>query len=192
MKEQKILLIDNYDSFTYNLLHYIEELTGSACVVVRNNNIDIGFVECFDSLILSPGPGMPDEANQLLPVIDHFFKKKKMLGVCLGHQALAMVSGGRLRQLSNVMHGVQRSCTVINDSDPVLKGIPDSFPAGRYHSWVIDKASLNNDWIVSSEDEEGNIMSMFHRKLPLHGVQYHPESIMTHAGKKMLLNWLNI
>jgi anthranilate synthase component II len=190
LKPVSILLIDNYDSFTYNLQHYIEELHGSPCTVLRNDELDISRVEKFDSIIISPGPGLPEESGALMKVIKTFFTKKKILGVCLGHQALAMASGAKLKQLDTVMHGLQRNCMIVPSNDPLLAGLSPAFAAGRYHSWVVDNSTLSDEWIISSVDDAGEIMSMYHKSFPLNGVQFHPESIMTSEGKKILQNWL--
>jgi anthranilate synthase/aminodeoxychorismate synthase-like glutamine amidotransferase len=192
LKTQKILLIDNYDSFTYNLQHYIEELSGESCTVVRNDELENSLIDKYDAVIISPGPGLPGESGRLMEVIKTFFSKKKMLGVCLGHQALALASGGKLKQLDVVMHGLQRNCTITSTNDPVLADLPPVFSSGRYHSWVIDRSILPDEWIISSVDDTGEVMSMYHKNLPLYGVQFHPESIMTEDGKKILSNWLAI
>ena len=192
MKEQRILLLDNYDSFTYNILHYVEELTGSACDVIRNDAFDLKYLVNYDSIILSPGPGLPEEAGVLISLIKQAYQNKKILGVCLGHQALAVAFNGTLKQLDNVMHGLQRNCTVIDHADPLYSNLPKSFPAGRYHSWVVDEKNLPHDFIITAVDDEKNIMSMRHLQYSLFGVQFHPESIMTPAGKQIIRNWLEI
>ena len=184
--------MDNYDSFTYNILHYVEELTDSSVDVVRNDAFDLNSLSDYDSIILSPGPGLPEEAGVLIPLIRQSFNNKKILGVCLGHQALTVAFDGELKQLNKVMHGLQRNCKVVDTADQLYKGLPEVFTAGRYHSWVVDEKSLSKDFIVSAIDDDKNIMSMRHRKYPVYGVQFHPESIMTPFGKQIIRNWLEI
>ncbi len=189
-KKQKILLIDNYDSFTYNLQHYLEFLNDDSCDVVRNDELNLSAIAHYDSLVLSPGPGLPQEAGKLIPLIKEYYQSKKILGVCLGHQALGMATGAQLKPLNTVLHGRQRRCIKTDISDPVLKEIPADFFAGRYHSWVIDRSTLSPEWDITSVDEDNEIMSMHHSRFPVWGVQFHPESIMTKQGMTLINNWL--
>jgi anthranilate synthase component 2 len=191
VKKQKILLIDNYDSFTYNLQHYITELSGGNCDVVRNDAVTAEQVKPYDALIFSPGPGLPGETGLMMDLIKKFFREKKILGVCLGHQALAVATGAALKQLDHVMHGVQRNCFIVKDH-PLLKNIPATFGAGRYHSWVVNAKTLSPEWDVVALDDDKEIMMMHHSRYNLTGMQFHPESIMTDYGKQLLLNWLEL
>ena len=192
LKKQRILLLDNYDSFTYNILHYVEVSDDVVCDVIRNDQFDLSELEQYHSFILSPGPGLPYEAGNLIPLIKAAYQHKKLLGICLGHQALAIALGGELKQLTNVMHGLQRTCTIIDEQDPLFYNLPKSFEAGRYHSWVVEGKNLPNNLVVSSIDENNNIMSMHHTELSVFGVQFHPESVMTPLGKQILSNWINL
>ncbi len=187
----KILLLDNYDSFTYNLRHYLEDVTTDTIDVFRNDEISLEEVNKYDSIVLSPGPGLPEESGILIPLIKTYSSHKKILGVCLGHQALAVAFGGKLLQLNEVMHGLQRKCNVIDSVAFLFKNIPQQFNAGRYHSWVADKNFLPSEFKITATDDDGNIMAMQHQYLQLTGVQFHPESIMTEFGKTILGNWLN-
>jgi anthranilate synthase component 2 len=186
-----LLVLDNYDSFTYNLVHYLEELTGERVSVFRNDEITLEEAGTYDRFVFSPGPGLPEDAGILLPLIKRYAEEKPMLGVCLGHQALAMAFGGSLKQLSEVLHGLQRDC-LITEAGPLYNGMEARFSAGRYHSWVVDKATLPDVLRITAVDELGEIMSLQHEQLPLYGVQFHPESIMTPGGKRLLKNWLAI
>ena len=183
----KILVIDNYDSFTFNLVHYLEELN---CVVTvwRNDQFELEKVAAFDKIVLSPGPGIPDEAGLLKPVIEKYAKTIPMLGVCLGHQAIAEVFGGTLTNLSTVFHGVASTMTVLQD-DPLFAGLPEKFDVGRYHSWVVDKP-LPDGFILLAEEENGQVMAFKQKSYPLYGVQFHPESVLTPHGKQLLKNWV--
>lgn len=188
--KQRILLLDNFDSFTYNLKHYIDEVSGTSCTVKRNDEISVKEAREYDAFVLSPGPGLPQVSGILVNLISELQHEKKMLGVCLGHQAMAVATGGELKQLQTVMHGLKRKCILSNEPGDFYKGIAGSFDAGRYHSWVVEEASLPFFWKVTSYDESGEIMSIEHKDYPLYGVQYHPESIMTKVGKQLLKNWL--
>jgi anthranilate synthase component 2 len=186
-----LLLLDNYDSFTYNLLQYLEEVMQEEIAVFRNNELTVEEAGVYDRFVLSPGPGLPEEAGILLPLIRTYASTKPMLGVCLGHQALAMSFGGQLRQLNQVLHGVSRE-VIITQTDPLFQGIPDRFPAGRYHSWVPDEASFPSCFEVLARGEEESIQALKHKEWPLYGVQFHPESVLTPQGKSILKNWLKI
>ncbi len=187
----KIIVIDNYDSFTYNLVHLIEEIHQSKIDVYRNDQINLDAVGSYDTIILSPGPGIPEEAGLLKDIIKSYATHKKMLGVCLGHQAIAETFGGTLQNLQDVYHGVK---TILHKraSCLLLDGLPDDFEAGRYHSWVIKKETLPECFLITSVDDHDEIMSFRHKSLPLYGVQFHPESVLTPSGKLVIHNFLNI
>ena len=188
-QNSKILVIDNYDSFTYNLVHYLEDLNCDV-TVYRNDEFDLEEIESFDKIVLSPGPGIPDEAGLLKDVIKTYASTKSILGICLGQQAIGEVFGASLINLEKVYHGVATKIT-ITENDTLFTKIPTEIEVGRYHSWVIDKNTFPDDLIVTSKDENGEIMSIKHRTLDIKAVQFHPESILTPFGKKMLENWLN-
>jgi anthranilate synthase component 2 len=183
-----ILLLDNYDSFTFNLHHYLEKL-GAKVTVVRNDQLEIHTAVEFDAIVLSPGPGLPEESGCMMELIQAFSGIKPFLGVCLGHQALAIAHGAKLLQLPNVLHGVSSNCSITQRQDVLFQNLPASFAIGHYHSWVVDPSSLNNHWRVTAE-ADGLVMAMSHLSLPLHGVQFHPESILTEMGLDILQNWL--
>jgi anthranilate synthase component II len=185
-----ILVLDNYDSFTWNLVHYLEAISGDSVDVFRNDEISIQEASAYNQIILSPGPGLPSEAGILLPLIKALAPEKPIFGVCLGLQAIAQAFGGNLKQLEEVMHGLQRNCNILDDEDPLFSNIVSPFEAGRYHSWVVDEATLPSCFKVLANDDQGNIMALRHKTYQLCGVQFHPESIMTPDGKLMLKNWL--
>ena len=184
----KIVIIDNYDSFTYNLSHLVKEL-GAEVTVVRNDQFRLDDLEEFSKIILSPGPGIPSEAGLLLDVIRTYAGRKPILGVCLGHQAIGEVFGAQLENLSSVFHGVATPCTIIAD-DPLFSGIERNITVGRYHSWVVSREGLPQCLEVTAESPEGQIMALRHRQLNVRGIQFHPESVLTPDGKKMLQNWM--
>ena len=185
----KLLIIDNYDSFTYNLLHYMQELTDDVSVF-RNDAITIEAINNYDAFIISPGPGLPEQAGICLEAIKTYYKTKKILGVCLGHQAIAVAFGSRLKNLSTVLHGVERPTFISQPADSLYRNLPAAINCGRYHSWVVDKASFPDELIVTAFDAADEIMSLRHRVYDVRGVQFHPESVMTEYGKLMLENWL--
>ena len=191
----KIVIIDNYDSFTYNLAHLIKEL-GAEVVVYRNDQpevqalIDNADKIEFDKIVLSPGPGIPSEAGLLLDVIRTFAGKKPILGVCLGHQAIAEVFGAKLINLSEVFHGVATVGTQLGN-DIVFSGLPMSIVMGRYHSWVVSRDNFPECLEITAESEGGHIMALRHKEYDIHGIQFHPESVLTPDGRKMINNWLN-
>ena len=187
----KVLLIDNYDSFTYNLYHYLQEFTSKEIVVMRNDEINFEFVEQVDKVVISPGPGLPEDAGQLMDFLDKYSTKKEILGICLGQQAIAMHFGMRLINLKEVVHGQSKKITILNQKENLFKGLPKAINVGRYHSWVIEKESLSEEFIVSSIDELSNIMSIQHKTLPIEAVQFHPESVLTEHGKEMVRNWIS-
>ena len=184
----KIAIIDNYDSFTYNLSHLVKEL-GAEVTVLRNDQFELTQLEEFSKIILSPGPGIPSEAGLLCDVIRTFAGRKPILGVCLGHQAIGEVFGARLENLSDVFHGVATPCHIVTD-DPIFSGLERSITVGRYHSWVVARKGLPDCLEVTAVSDEGQIMALRHRQLNVRGIQFHPESVLTPNGKTMLQNWL--
>jgi anthranilate synthase component 2 len=186
----EILVFDNYDSFTYNLVHLVEKILRIKVTVKRNDAIKLEEVERFDKIILSPGPGIPSEAGLLLDLIREYGASKPILGVCLGQQAIGEAFGGRLLNLKEVFHGVATPIRIIEPSTKIFKGLTDGFEAGRYHSWVVDDRDFPKDLQVIARDDQGWIMGLQHRKYPLCGVQFHPESVLTPSGEQILKNWL--
>ena len=186
----KILVLDNYDSFTYNLVQYIKEETGAEVVVKRNDAISVEEVADYDTIVFSPGPGLPQEAGIMIDTIKTYAGSKKMLGVCLGHQAIGLAFGGELKNLEKVYHGVKTPVIITGKQDEIFAGIPEITEVGRYHSWVIEKNSLPEDLQVTSVSEEGEIMSVKHKDYDIWGLQFHPESIMTDEGRRMIRNFL--
>ena len=184
------VVIDNYDSFTYNLVHLIKEL-GADVIVVRNNQFNLEDLNAYDRILLSPGPGIPSEAGLLLEVIKHYAGVKPILGVCLGHQAIGEVFGAKLRNLSDVFHGVTTEITQIIDT-PLFAGVPKQFPVGRYHSWVIERTNFPNCLEIIAESKEGLIMALRHKTHNIYGIQFHPESVLTPDGRTIIANWLHI
>lgn len=187
-----ILVVDNYDSFTYNLVHLLESVTDQVIEVRRNDAVEPEEIVDFERLVLSPGPGLPQEAGRLMELIRAAPSNMPVLGVCLGMQALAVYSGGRLFQLTEVQHGIETNIKILATSDRLglYEGLPDDIRVGRYHSWMVEKESLPDIWQATSADTQGRIMSMTHRTNPWQGVQFHPESVMTSFGKQLLQNWL--
>ena len=187
----KILVLDNYDSFTYNLVPMVEQIVGKEFVYVfKNDEISLEEVEKYDKIILSPGPGVPNEAGILLDVIREFAPKKPILGVCLGLQAIAEALGGKLINLNNVYHGVGISTAIIEDNAKIFNGLPSEIITGRYHSWAVDSHDFPEELQITAVDEQGIIMALQHRKYDVHAVQFHPESVLTPYGKKILENFL--
>ncbi|WP_114939812.1 anthranilate synthase component II [Mucilaginibacter endophyticus] len=186
----RILIIDNYDSFTYNLVHLVNEL-GLECEVWRNDQFAIEDVDTFDKIILSPGPGIPSEAGLLLDVIEKYAPTKSIFGVCLGQQAIAEAFGGSLYNLNQPMHGIATPIKVTDGEEELFAGLPESFKVGRYHSWVVSGNDLPDSLQVTAIDEADNsIMALRHKQYDVRGVQFHPESILTDFGKEMMQNWL--
>jgi len=188
----KILVLDNYDSFTYNLIHYVKELTDSTVDVFRNDKIALENVGQYDKILLSPGPGIPKEAGILLDVIKTYAPTKSILGVCLGHQAIAEAFGGEIYNLPNVYHGVETKMKVMDTNEPLFKNVPEVFVAGRYHSWNVVNTNLPDCFNITVEDTEGIIMGITHKEYNVRGVQFHPESVLTPDGKTMIENWLKV
>ncbi len=206
----RTVIIDNYDSFTYNLSHLVKEL-GAEVEVLRNDQFDLEDLEQYDKIILSPGPGIPEEAGLLLDVIRTYAGKKPILGVCLGEQAIGQVFGGKLTNLSDVFHGVQTDVYIKEESclneelrmkneeflsgltleeDYIFEGLTAKFPVGRYHSWVVDREGFPEDLAITAISPEGQVMALKHRKYDVHGIQFHPESVLTPDGKVIVRNWL--
>jgi anthranilate synthase component 2 len=189
---KKILVIDNYDSFTYNLVHYIEKLTGIRPDVFRNDEIELGAADKYDKILLSPGPGIPVEAGICLNLIRRFAPEKSILGVCLGHQAIGEAFGGRLTNLSQVYHGLATPVIITDHSEPLFKDLPEKLTAGRYHSWVVTRENLPACFTITCEDENGIIMGISHKQYDVRGLQFHPESVLTDHGIDIIRNWLTI
>lgn len=188
-KRLNILVIDNYDSFVYNLVHYLEELDCEV-TVMRNDQFELEEVMYYDKILLSPGPGIPDEAGLLKQVIQQYASTKPILGVCLGHQAIAEVFGGKLENLDQVFHGVSTKATIISEDEPLFKGLGKEIEIGRYHSWVVSREGFPNVLKITSIDESGQIMSFRHSIYDICAVQFHPESVLTPKGKQIIRNWV--
>lgn len=190
----KILVFDNYDSFTYNLVHLIAKIVPGSTEVFRNDEIPLEKIKAYDKIILSPGPGIPEEAGLLLDVIKEYAPTKSMLGVCLGHQAIGQAFGASLVNLSQVFHGIDtpiHTYTASNSSrSKLFNGLPDTITVGRYHSWVVSKENLPEELAITAVDDNGFIMGLQHRTYDVHGVQFHPESILTPQGEAIMRNWL--
>ncbi|HWY37639.1 MAG TPA: aminodeoxychorismate/anthranilate synthase component II [Bacteroidia bacterium] len=185
----KILVFDNYDSFTYNLVHLVEKVCDHDVEVHRNDKIELKKIGQYDKILLSPGPGLPHEAGILLDVIKEYAGKKSILGVCLGLQAIGESFGGKLKNLDNVFHGIATPVRIIEE-DNLFKDCPKEFKAGRYHSWVVNRDGLPGCFDVTAVDEAGNIMAMKHKTLDVKGVQFHPESILSEYGEQIIRNWV--
>lgn len=186
----KIVVIDNYDSFTYNLVHYLEDLDCEV-TVLRNDEFEIDDIAAFDKILLSPGPGIPDEAGLLKEVIQKYAPTKSIFGVCLGQQAIGEVFGGQLTNLDKVYHGVATEVTLTHPDEVLFRDLPEKFQVGRYHSWVVAQDNFPADLEITSIDENGQIMSLKHKHYDVRGVQYHPESVLTPHGKQILKNWVS-
>jgi len=197
----KILVFDNYDSFTYNLVHLVEKIIHGKVEVHRNDQIPLEKVKDYDKIILSPGPGIPSEAGLLLPLIKEYASTKSILGVCLGHQAIGEAFGGKLVNLSTVYHGVATKIEVLNNVDKsnritthvsrqIFNGLPNEIQVGRYHSWIVAEEGFPKELEVTARDENGFIMGLQHKTYDVQGVQFHPESVLTPRGEEMLRNWL--
>lgn len=186
----KTIIIDNYDSFTYNLAH-LASMLGADADVVRNDRFALGVIEQYDNIILSPGPGIPSEAGRMPDVIKHYSGRKPILGVCLGHQAIAEAFGATLTNLTEVFHGVQTDCRIVRH-DKLLEGLPETIKVGRYHSWVVNPDNLPSCIEVTAVSPEGHIMALHHRTMDIYGIQFHPESVLTPCGEQIMRNFLNI
>jgi anthranilate synthase component 2 len=188
----KILVIDNYDSFTYNLVHYLGNLTNDPIDVFRNDEIGLDEVNKYNKILLSPGPGVPTEAGICLDLIRMYAPVKSILGVCLGHQAIGEAFGGSLINLDKVYHGIATPIRVITPGDPLYVNIPEIFDVGRYHSWVVSDVNFPSELVITARDENEMIMGISHTKYNVRGVQYHPESVLTQHGYQIIENWLKI
>jgi anthranilate synthase component 2 len=194
----KVLVFDNYDSFTYNLVHLVEKILQQKVDVHRNDQIPLEKVADYDKIILSPGPGVPSEAGMLLPLIKEYAPKKSILGVCLGHQAIGEAFGGKLVNLSTVYHGVAtpvkkvrlETSDVKREESDLFDGLPEQFEVGRYHSWIVSEEGFPKELEVTAKDEQGYIMGLQHKSFDVQGVQFHPESVLTPQGEVILRNWL--
>ncbi len=186
----KILVFDNYDSFTYNLVHLVEKIIHEKVYVFRNDQISLEAVNAYDKIILSPGPGIPEEAGLLLPLIKEYAATKSILGVCLGHQAIGQAFGGTLKNLDKVYHGVATKINILNEAAPILKGLGKEVEVGRYHSWIVAKENFPSELEITAVDDNGYVMALQHKTFDVQGVQFHPESVLTPDGEKMLRNWL--
>jgi len=186
----KIVVIDNYASFTYNLVHAIKKISGLPVDVFRNDEIALEDLEQYDKIVLSPGPGIPEEAGLLLEIIRRFAPTKSMLGVCLGHQAIGEAFGATLTNMNRVLHGISTPVTTTKVPTVLFEGLPETFQVGRYHSWIVNSDGLPECLQVTSYDDKGMIMSMKHTTFDVEGVQFHPESVLTPLGEQMIANWL--
>ena len=187
-KPCKVVIIDNYDSFTYNLAHLVKEL-GASVTVYRNDQFSLNQLEPFDKILLSPGPGIPSEAGLLTDVIRTYAGRKPMLGVCLGHQAIGEVFGAKLSNLPEVYHGVSTPCELVGH-DALFAGMDSRFTIGRYHSWVVSREEFPESLEVTALSDDGNIMALRHRNYAIWGIQFHPESVLTPDGRQIVANWL--
>jgi len=188
-KKTKVFVLDNYDSFTYNLVHYLEELNAEV-TVKRNDRFELNELNEFGKIILSPGPGLPVDAGLMNDVIRNFHHTHSILGICLGHQAIGEFFGAKLINPEKVYHGIASELKITQRDNYIFNGIPQLFSAGRYHSWCISGENLPEDLKVSAEDENGMIMAVSHKKYDIHGLQFHPESILTECGMEILKNWI--
>lgn len=187
--QKKVLVIDNYDSFTYNLVHLVNELDRDV-EVWRNDKFDLADVEAYDKILLSPGPGIPEEAGLLLDVIRTYAPAKSIFGVCLGQQAIAEAFGGSLLNLGRPMHGIATPIDVLDREETLFRDCPEVIKVGRYHSWVVNAEGLPDCFTVTATDSSGEIMALRHNEYDVRGVQFHPESVLTEHGKQMMKNWL--
>lgn len=186
----KLLVLDNYDSFTYNLVYILRGL-GHKPDVIRNDKIALEEVARYDKILLSPGPGIPSEAGILLELITEFAPQKSILGICLGHQAIGEVFGAKLENLGDVLHGVSHRAYVTDRGERIFNGLPDELTVGRYHSWTVVGDSMPDELRITAIDERGRVMGLMHTKYDVKGVQFHPESVLTENGVEMMVNWLN-
>jgi len=186
----KLLVFDNYDSFTYNLVHMVEKILHQKVDVFRNDQLPLEDVKQYDKIILSPGPGIPVESGLLLPLIEEYAASKSILGVCLGQQAIGEVFGGTLYNLPNVYHGVATNCNIIRRSGSLFNDMPDQFEIGRYHSWVVSRENFPETLEITAVDDQDMIMGLRHKTYDVQGVQFHPESVLTPMGETIIRNWL--
>ena len=190
MKKMRCIIIDNYDSFTYNLVHLLREL-GADVIVKHNDDISLEEIDNYDRIVLSPGPGIPSEAGLMPNIIKHYAKTKPILGVCLGHQAIAEIFGGKIEKLPKVFHGIETVIEVDNQSK-LFKNLPTQMSVGRYHSWIVSNNSFPKELKVIAKTSDGIIMALRHRVYNVYGIQFHPESVLTPLGKDIVKNWLSI
>ncbi|MCB9186337.1 MAG: aminodeoxychorismate/anthranilate synthase component II [Flavobacteriales bacterium] len=186
----KILILDNYDSFTFNLVHYVEQFCDDV-TVRRNDEITLEEVEAFDAIVLSPGPGLPRDAGIMPELIKQYAPTKKILGVCLGHQAIGEAFGASLKNLNQVHHGIAIPTNILVRDEPLFQDVPDRIETGRYHSWVIDSETVPTELIITAKDDAGEVMAVRHGEFDVCGVQFHPESLLTPEGLKIIGNWVN-
>ncbi len=187
----KIAIIDNYDSFTYNLVHAVKKITKKNIDIIFNNKLELYQLEKYDKIILSPGPGIPSEAGLLMKIIANYAENKSILGVCLGHQAIAEYFGAKLINMKTVLHGIASQAEITIKDDVLFKGINKKFQIGHYHSWIVSNENFPQCLEVTSVDDKNQIMSLKHKTLDVRGVQFHPESILTPQGELIIKNWLN-
>ncbi len=187
----KILILDNYDSFTYNLVHMVEDITGQLPDVYRNDEISVEEIERYDAIILSPGPGIPDEAGILKSVIKAYSGKKPIFGVCLGLQAITEVFGGKIENMGEVFHGVATEMEIVKKDAVIFKGIPEKFEAARYHSWIASNDNFPSEISITAKDEDGAIQAIEHNLFNISAVQFHPESILTEVGEQIVRNFID-
>lgn len=190
MKKMRCIIIDNYDSFTYNLVHLLREL-GADVIVKHNDEISLEEIDNYDRIVLSPGPGIPSEAGLMPDIIKHYAETKPILGVCLGHQAIAEIFGGKIEKLPKVFHGIETVIEVDNQSK-LFKNLPTQMSVGRYHSWIVSNNSFPKELKVIAKTSDGIIMALQHRVYNVYGIQFHPESVLTPLGKDIVKNWLSI
>jgi anthranilate synthase component II len=186
----KILVFDNYDSFTYNLVHLVKKIVHDEVDVYRNDQLPLEKVADYDKIILSPGPGIPSEAGLLLPLIREYAPSKSILGVCLGHQAIGEAFGANLVNLSTVYHGVATNCYLTDVQSELFRGLPSTFKVGRYHSWIVDGNTISDEMEITARDDNNYVMAFQHKRFDVQGVQFHPESVLTPDGETILRNWL--
>ncbi|WP_185866203.1 anthranilate synthase component II [Blattabacterium cuenoti] len=188
----KILILDNYDSFTYNLVHAVKKLTKNPVQVYRNNEIKLSDIEKYNKIILSPGPGIPDEAHILKPLVKTFASTKSILGVCLGQQAIGEVFGAKLLNTKEVYHGIASSIKIVDPKEILFQKLPREIKVGRYHSWIISPHNFPEELKITAIGDKGEIMALRHKFYDIRGVQFHPESILTPYGEKIISNWLKM
>ncbi|MHC8948529.1 anthranilate synthase component II [Sphingobacterium hungaricum] len=189
MHNKKVLVIDNYDSFTYNLVHLLQELNADY-EVWRNDKFELEDVDAYHKILLSPGPGIPEEAGLLMPLIKRYSDTKSILGICLGQQAIAEVFGGSLFNMEKPLHGVATDIVITDNSEKLFQNFPKESKIGRYHSWAVEKSTLPETLKITALDADGTIMALSHKTLDVKGMQFHPESILTENGKILIENWL--